>query len=164
MHVHSPRCTQMLSQAKNKEKGLMRMCHIYFFNCLALYFQCFTQFSGGNLQRPSVWGVATKAAAAMASRRSNTMQQRKEPVLQQGEFGPWTVSSVKSHILESEGADRDRFCVWDENHFRDSDNETGRHAVNCHSVWSFRCLASSLYQLHPYLVTFSQASGVTTMS
>ncbi|XP_076466430.1 TIP41-like protein [Babylonia areolata] len=36
-------------------------------------------------------------------------QQRRGPVVQQGEFGPWSVSTVRSHILESEGPERDRF-------------------------------------------------------
>ncbi|KAK7107324.1 TIP41-like protein [Littorina saxatilis] len=47
----------------------------------------------------------------MASRQNNLaqQQQRKEPEVQQGEFGPWTMSSIKSHILESDGAERERF-------------------------------------------------------
>lgn len=36
-------------------------------------------------------------------------QQRKEPVVQQADFGPWHVSSVKSHILQSEGPEREKF-------------------------------------------------------
>lgn len=40
---------------------------------------------------------------------NKTIAQQKEPDVQQGEFGPWTLRSVKSHILESEGPERERF-------------------------------------------------------
>jgi hypothetical protein len=43
----------------------------------------------------------------MAAKR--TVGKQKEPEVQQGEFGPWTIRTVKSHILESEGADREKF-------------------------------------------------------
>lgn len=40
---------------------------------------------------------------------TRTLGQQKEPEVQQGEFGSWTLHSVKSHILESDGPDRERF-------------------------------------------------------
>ncbi|KAL8606783.1 hypothetical protein ACOMHN_049612 [Nucella lapillus] len=45
----------------------------------------------------------------MAHTTRGAGQQRKGPVVQQGEYGPWSVSSVKSHILKSEGPERERF-------------------------------------------------------
>lgn len=40
------------------------------------------------------------------------MAQLKEPQIQQAEFGPWKLQSVKTHILASEGPEREKYAVF----------------------------------------------------
>lgn len=47
----------------------------------------------------------------MTSNVRGAVATRAAPVTTQFQFGPWSLKAVKSHILESEGAARERFGV-----------------------------------------------------
>lgn len=47
----------------------------------------------------------------MTSNVRGAVATRAAPVTTQFQFGPWSLKAVKSHILESEGAARERFTV-----------------------------------------------------
>ncbi|XP_046583313.1 LOW QUALITY PROTEIN: TIP41-like protein [Haliotis rubra] len=53
--------------------------------------------------------IKTALTSSGVSMTARPVPRGKQPVSQQYQFGPWTLTSTKSHILESEGHEREKF-------------------------------------------------------